>query len=140
MLFDFITICCTNRETEQLNAAKGRPKTILHRALYTPIDQLLKLARCNCKAQVLFAYEQGLTNTGAWPLESGLLSNSIERILHFLADFPLPGAFIPQTCGARFCSFDFVEVVRNARMECKRYLDGLCLGKLRRHFTTYHSD
>lgn len=128
-IMNFVAIHCTNRETEQLNAAKGRLKTILHRVLYTPIDQLLKNARCNCKAQVLYAYEQGLTNTGAWPLESGLLSNSIERILKYLEDFPLPGAFIPQTCGARFCSFDFVEVVRNARMECKRYFDGLCLGK-----------
>ncbi|KAK5124014.1 hypothetical protein LTR85_002211 [Meristemomyces frigidus] len=112
---------------QQLNAAKGRLKTILHRNLYNPIDDLLKRARCRCKANVLYAFEQGLANTGAWPLETAFLNNSVERVLKFLDNFPGPHTFIPQTCGARYCSFDFAYVVGNARMECKRYFDGLCL-------------
>ncbi|KAK4546193.1 hypothetical protein LTR36_002330 [Oleoguttula mirabilis] len=112
---------------EQLNAAKGRLKTILHRNLYNPIDALLKRARCRCKANVLYAFEQGLANTGAWPLEAAFLSNSVERVLKMLEGFPGPQAFVPQTCGAQFCSFDFAHVVGNAKMECKRYFDGLCL-------------
>jgi len=78
---------------------------------------------------VLYAFEQSLANTGAWPLESASLQNSVERVLKMLENFPGPRAYIPQTCGARYCSFDFAYVVGGARMECKRYFDGLCLGK-----------
>ena len=113
---------------EQLNAAKGRLKTILHRGLYAPIDGLLKHARCRDKANVLYAYEQSLSNSGAWPLETGFLNNSVDRMLKMLDGFrgtkPLP-----QTCGARYCSFGFEQVVGKAREECRRYFDGLCLGK-----------
>ena len=115
--------------TEQLNAAKGRLKTILHRTLYTPIDNLLKRARCPCKAIVLYAYEQSLSNTRAWPLESAFLNQSVQNVLRDLEGFPGPEAFFPRTCGGRWCTFDFAAAVDAARAECRKYFDGLCLGK-----------
>lgn len=111
---------------EQLNAAKGRLRTILHRNLYRPIEDLLKRARCRCKANVLYAYEQGLANTGAWPVETVFLNNSVERVLRMLESFST--AFVPQTCGSGFCTFNFDSIVREARTEVKKYFDGLCLG------------
>ena len=120
---------------EQLNAAKGRLKTILHRSLYAPIDGLLKHARCRDKQNVLYAYEKSLSISGAWPLEAGFLNNSVDRVLKMLDGFPGPKAFLPQTCGAKYCSFSFEQVVGKAREECKRYFDGLCLGKIVNSFT-----
>jgi len=34
------------RSTEQINAARGRLKTILHRGLYDPVDRMLAKATC----------------------------------------------------------------------------------------------
>ncbi|KAK5137621.1 hypothetical protein LTR08_007916 [Meristemomyces frigidus] len=112
---------------QQLNAAKGRLKTILHRSLYAPINGLLKEARCRCRADVLYAYEQALANTGAWPLEAAFLGHSVDRVLKMLDGFPGPRALTSQTCGASACSFNFAPVVGKAREECRQYFDGLCL-------------
>lgn len=77
---------------------------------------------------MLFAYEQALSNTGAWPLESAFMKNSVDEILHMLHNFPGPKTARPKTCARGFCAFDFAEVVATARREVLDYFDGLCLG------------
>ncbi|KAK3069829.1 hypothetical protein LTR53_011534 [Teratosphaeriaceae sp. CCFEE 6253] len=109
-----------------LNAAKARLKTVLHRALYNPIDDLLRRARCRCKAEVLYAYEVTLMRTGAWPLETTFLMNSVEYTLRKLESVQ-PRVWQPQNCGSRFCAFEFGFVVGKARDEVKKLFDGLCL-------------
>ena len=114
--------------TEQLNAAKGRLKTILHRGLYDPIDNLLKRAKCGCKEKTLYAYELALSNTGVWPLETAFLRKSMNEILSKLGGFPRPNTRVPYMC--HDCSIDFGNTVRKAVEDTRGYFDGLCLGKL----------
>lgn len=120
MSYDVLTFL-----SDQLNAAKGRLKTVLHRALYNPIDKLLKLANCPCKAETLFAYELALSNTGAWPLESAFLNNSVHEIVNKLDMFEIKN--LPQRC--HDCGYNYAEAVRKAVDDARRYFDGLCLGE-----------
>lgn len=115
----------------QLNAAKTRLKTILHRGLWNQIADLLLRAACRCKPFVLFAYEVALTHAGVWPLEIAGLSNSIDFLLRKLENFGHgqngQGVYQPLTCGSKACTFNFVDVVEKSRRECKMGFDGLCL-------------
>ena len=113
----------------QLNAAKGRLKTMLHRGLYNPIDHLLKRALCRCKYNVLYAYEHYLTCTGAWPLEHAFLKENVNDVLRKYDNFASARVLVPQTCGSMCCSFDFTAEVVAAKNETRKYFDGLCLGK-----------
>lgn len=112
-------------DSEQVNSAKGRLRTILHRILYKPIDRLLKHAACGCKGTVLFDYMKALSNTGAWPIESACLENPMADILDALTRFN--GAASGKSCPS--CRFDFVAVVSEGIRETRNYFDGLCLGK-----------
>ena len=114
---------------EQLNAARGRLKTILHRGLYRPIDELLRLATCGSKADVLYGYEEALTETGAWPLETAYLRQSINDILSKLDDFTDPTVSISLECTCSHCRFGFCDVVSKAVFDTRAYFDGLRLGK-----------
>ncbi|KAI4239994.1 MAG: hypothetical protein L6R40_005426 [Gallowayella cf. fulva] len=49
------------RDIQQLNAAKGRLRTIIHRDLYKPNHTLLA-AHCGCKEVTLWGYEKALTS------------------------------------------------------------------------------
>ncbi|EME80059.1 uncharacterized protein MYCFIDRAFT_14959, partial [Pseudocercospora fijiensis CIRAD86] len=110
----------------QINAARARLKTILHRALYTPIDRLLKEARCNCAPTILYNYESSLARTGVWPLESKLMSDSVISAIHDLRAYDGKQWQI-QTCGSLACTFDFDKIVITAREEIGNYFTGLCL-------------
>ncbi|KAK5699159.1 hypothetical protein LTR17_023476 [Elasticomyces elasticus] len=110
----------------QLNGAKARLKTVLHRDLYKPIDGLLRFAKCQCKAEVLFAYEHMLTRHNVWPLETAFVNQSVDGILRKLELVP-SGMRQPRTCGTRLCSFDFGYTIAAVRAEMKKLFDGLCL-------------
>jgi len=112
---------------QQLNAARGRLKTILHRNLYNPINSLLKNTTCQCKAETLYAYELALSNTGAWPLETAFLSNSIHQIMLYLDNFKGHRDQPSKMCGD--CRFNFQKAVSDATDAGREYFDGLCLGK-----------
>lgn len=99
---------------------------MLHRELYNPIDGLLKRARCACPPHVLFAWEQGLANTGAWPLETSYSKSSMNEILRQLEEFQ---ALQPPTCGSPACTFNFFTTVKEAAEKTRGYFDGLCLGE-----------
>ncbi|KAK5720166.1 hypothetical protein LTR15_007439 [Elasticomyces elasticus] len=110
----------------QLNGAKARLKTVLHRDLYKPIEGLLRFAKCQCKAEVLFAYEHMLTRHNVWPLETAFVNQSVDGVLRKLELVP-SGMRQPRTCGTRLCSFDFGYTIASVRAEMKKLFDGLCL-------------
>ncbi|KAK4952040.1 hypothetical protein LTR10_009960 [Elasticomyces elasticus] len=110
----------------QLNGTKARLKTVLHRDLYKPIEGLLRFAKCQCKAEVLFAYEHMLTRHNVWPLETAFVNQSVDGVLRKLELVP-SGMRQPRTCGTRLCSFDFGYTIAGVRAEMKKLFDGLCL-------------
>ena len=121
---------------QQLNAARGRLKTVLHRKLYERITILLRRTHCDCKAETLYAYELALSNTGAWPLETAFLSNSIDQIMNYLDNFRVEPDQMSKMCGD--CSFDFRTAVYEATQSGREYFDGLCLGKTHSTFHTMY--
>lgn len=74
---------------------------------------------------MLFAWEQALAATGAWPLETSFTRSSVNDILRQLDTFR---PYQPQSCGGA-CTFNFTETVRVAKEKVRGYFDGLCLGK-----------
>ncbi|KAK3718302.1 hypothetical protein LTR37_005115 [Vermiconidia calcicola] len=109
---------------QQINAAKGRLKSILHDGLYTPIEKLLESSRCSCKEHTLYAYQKSLTNTEAWPLEKKFSKNSITALHDKLEGFSHT-ALVPKMCYD--CRIDFGHVVHEAVRNTSSYFDGLCL-------------
>lgn len=123
------SICVLTLLPEQVNAAKGRLKTILHRDLYEPIDDLLKYATCPQKKAVLFDYEQALSRTGAWPVEKSFQSMSVRRMLTALGRFNGTNTHASNHCSDHRSSFLYKPTVDDAVRTTRIYFDGLCLGK-----------
>ncbi|KAL9035904.1 MAG: hypothetical protein Q9180_004601 [Flavoplaca navasiana] len=111
------------RVIQQLNAAKGRLRTVLHRNLYGPNDRLLK-ATCTCKEKTLWGYEKALTNCGAWPLERVAQSDSMREILSCLDGFSYE---LPPDACAGCTALDYEQVVEGAGTKVTSYFGGLCL-------------
>ncbi|MCJ1476578.1 hypothetical protein MMC13_005244 [Lambiella insularis] len=107
---------------QQLNAAKGRLRIILHGGLFRPIDSLLD-ARCECSAKVLKMYEGRLKSMGVWPLEK-VARRSIQSILNILESFTWTPP--PIDCNG-VCKKDYTSAVQEARSGTKIYFGGLCL-------------
>jgi hypothetical protein len=116
---------------EQLNSAKGRLRTILHRELYEPIDELLvchsDFDKYDRHPNVLFAYELALKRTGAWPIESKMISVSANQTMDNLGKVEVPPGETDSKEGCHLCKFDFKAAVEGAISETKGYFDGLCL-------------
>ncbi|MCJ1323104.1 hypothetical protein MMC15_008456 [Xylographa vitiligo] len=108
---------------EQISAAKGRLRTILHIRLFHPIDALLD-ANCPCSAPTLKGYERALKMIGAWPIEREAVKYSMHVLLEKLRMF----VWKPQEpiC-QRSCSRDYQRLVGNARDITSVYFNGLCL-------------
>ena len=128
---DRLDTLLTDIPTEQLNAARGRLKTILHRSLYSPIGKLLNEATCSSKEKVEYGYQKSLFRVGVWPLEMKYMHYSMHTILEKLEEFPGPDAPVVETCkGTRCCcAFNASDTVRSAVSACRDYFDGLCLGE-----------
>jgi hypothetical protein len=110
----------------QLNAARSRLTTVLHRALYAPINTLLTDSSCKCAPFILFSYEKALADTGCWPLHPALEKMSIKAVLEALANFrQMP----VQTCGRKDCNMDLRSVVENAIRDIDSQFAGLCIGE-----------
>ena len=107
---------------EQLNAAKGRLRTILHRDLFE-VTKGLFLARCSCKEKTLFGYEKALFVIRVWPLEAEALRNSIRTILDRLENFN----FVATSGSCSNCTQDYNGVVKQALKRTLNSFDGLCL-------------
>ncbi|KAL8978900.1 MAG: hypothetical protein Q9205_005635 [Flavoplaca limonia] len=110
------------RIIQQLNAAKGRLRTVLHKDLYGPNDRLLR-ATCTCKAESLWGYEKALTDCKAWPLERLVQVTSMAVILERLTRFKYA---LPSTACSD-CRQNYHSVVKGAISHTSGYFDGLCL-------------
>ncbi|KAI4130199.1 MAG: hypothetical protein LQ347_003473 [Umbilicaria vellea] len=108
---------------EQVNAAKGRLRTVLHRELFKPNECLL-LARCSCKETTLFGYEKALYRIDAWPLERVAQRHSITAILDCLDNFAFEP---PKEACIDFCQQNYKEAVEVTQALTRSYFDGLCL-------------
>ena len=109
---------------EQINAAKGRLRTVIHGELFKPNEALLA-STCKCREKNLFTYEKTLFSIDVWPLERTAQRNSINTILNRLDQFEL----VHPT--NHLCSFsshrNFEVVVKSAQACTRSYFDGLCL-------------
>lgn len=110
----------------QLNAARDRLTTVLHRALYAPISKLLNDNSCNCAPYLLYSYEKGLANTGCWPLHPALQKMSMKAVLEALSQF---GQVPMHTCGKEKCSMDLLGNVEKAIKDIEGQFAGLCIGE-----------
>jgi len=103
--------------TEQLNAARGRLKVVLHQYLWAPAGELL-VSTCECKNSTFFDY-----NLDIWPVERAWQKMSATEIPGVLPRF----SYTPPP--EKRCSHgrEFESVVRSANSKVKKYFDGLCL-------------
>ena len=114
---------------EQLNAAKGRLRTILQRDLFKPIDPLLRDAHCPCKAETVFSYQKALMFIDVWPLENVAFNTPMNEILNRLDGF----AYTPQEHACDPCSKPLEYAVEAAESHTRDYFDGLCLDCMDKH-------
>lgn len=108
--------------TEQLNAAKGRLRTVLHNGLFKPNEQLL-MASCPCRKETLYDYEKRLWQVEVWPLERVAQRTAITILLDRLDRFEEP---LKQGCSPN-CRRDFKRIVTSVKNSTRHYFDGLCL-------------
>ncbi|KAI4126790.1 MAG: hypothetical protein LQ338_003575 [Usnochroma carphineum] len=110
------------RLIQQLNAAKGRLRTVLFRGLWGPCHELLD-ADCACKKGTLFDYQKHLYTIDVWPLETIFLRNSIDDILQNLTKFSYEAS--ASACGK--CRQDYKGIVARVASSVRGYFNGLCL-------------
>ena len=121
---------------EQLNAAKGRLRTLLLRGLFG-LNEALLMAKCNCCKETLYDYEKHLFTIGVWPLEKIGNKIAISDILDKLESF----SFEPKATGCATCSRptykdgpyhiekvnNYVSHIGKVRTRVRNHFDGLCL-------------
>lgn len=120
--------------TEQLNAARGRLRTVIYRELYAPVRKMLaagEMNQCQYKEKVLWAYLKALEETSVWPSERVTHNQSIDSILSRLRrfDFTDPHPDGADTCTTCMPLGSFERAVKAAIDRTRSYFDGLCLGK-----------
>ncbi|KAK4692165.1 hypothetical protein P7C71_g4984, partial [Lecanoromycetidae sp. Uapishka_2] len=116
-----------SRIIQQLNAAKGRLRTVLHRGLFEPCE-LLFSANCDCRKETLFDYQKHLFDIGVWPLETVFQKTCMSEILTNLDKFIYEAK--SSACGT--CRRDYKGMVKRINTRVREYFDGLCLDCLNR--------
>ena len=107
---------------EQLNAARGRLRTIIFRPIYDAIKKVLRHREACCD-KVACDYQRCLLATEAWPLEE--LGNQqpinvlLDRLATFRYDISTP------TCN--ICNKDYNDHVKSVVSRVRASFDGLCL-------------
>lgn len=119
-----------NITAEQLNAARGRLKSVLHRALYDTVDILLEYTECELKKDVLWEYFTSLNKTKSCPLERYAKRCSINCLLENLEAFEYADPHPTGTCNDASCGQNFKWVAEQAISRTETHFDGLCLGKV----------
>ncbi|KAK0513132.1 hypothetical protein JMJ35_004118 [Cladonia borealis] len=115
------------RIIQQLNAAKGRLRTVLHRGLFRPCEHLFS-ANCKCRKETLYDYQKHLVDIDVWPLETVFQRTPMNEILDRLEKFNFEAKL--SACGA--CRRDYKSPVEETVEFVRYYFDGLCLDCLNR--------
>ncbi|PYI02623.1 hypothetical protein BO78DRAFT_453536 [Aspergillus sclerotiicarbonarius CBS 121057] len=124
------------RVVQQLNAARGRLRNILHQGLFEQIGGIVQHATCPCKETTVFEYLRELSRIKVWPLEDSLKDVSINDIILQLRRFDSarmrkykgpPPRHVDDWEQLCPCSHDWERVVLSAANRVSNYFDGLCL-------------
>ncbi|KAL8897858.1 MAG: hypothetical protein Q9207_006987 [Kuettlingeria erythrocarpa] len=116
-----------SRLIQQLNAAKGRLRTVLFRGLWAPCHRLLN-SSCTCRKATLYDYQQHLYSINVWPLETVFLHKSINEILENLTKF----SYEAPAGACVLCRQNYKNIVTRVEENVSAYFDGLCLDCLDR--------
>ncbi|RDK41618.1 hypothetical protein M752DRAFT_267116 [Aspergillus phoenicis ATCC 13157] len=121
------------RIIQQINAARGRLRVILHRELYAEVGDIVNTGECSCKELTTFEYLRELGRIEVWPLEDSMRNQSIQEMLERLSLFDAKnmrsytnprtgkvGSCIP-------CNQSWGDIVLKAASTVSKYFDGLCL-------------
>ncbi|KAI4201417.1 MAG: hypothetical protein LQ350_003255 [Teloschistes chrysophthalmus] len=110
---------------QQLNAAKGRLRTILYGKIFEKVDKLLD-SSCDLKEESLFGYVKALRATKVWPLDTVWGKMEVHIILNYLAQFEYtPTECLDNGCDCRH--HDFNWSIKKTVDKVRWYFDGLCL-------------
>ncbi|KAG2412945.1 hypothetical protein HFD88_010504 [Aspergillus terreus] len=121
------------RVIQQLNAARGRLRAILHRDLFDQIKLIVDYDSCACKALTVYHYEHELRRIGVWPLEETAWKLSINTMLERLGRFDEErmrkriAGDVGEKRLCRLCNQSWGQVVKKAADVVRKYFDGLCL-------------
>ncbi|GFN21588.1 PAN domain family protein [Aspergillus tubingensis] len=121
------------RIIQQLNAARGRLRNILHRELHDQVATILKHGNCECKELTVFEYLRELARIKVWPLEESMRTDSIKKMLERLRLFDatkMRKLTDPQSGKVRpcfRCNTAWGAIVLRAAKTVAEYFDGLCL-------------
>lgn len=128
-----LTLPCT----EQLNAARGRLKTILHRGLWEPCRAWLK-ADCECATKTLHGYLLALMILGVFPTEEVFNGNRADDVQEWLESFNYkPDASACDSCKSK----DLVKLLKDVHEKVEETFDGLCIDCMEStKLTTYDED
>ena len=108
---------------EQLNAARGRLKTIVFYPLYAPIKSLLLHNDCKCAEGVAAGYQRALLATDSWPLEEIGHKKAMRALLDNLQKFK----YKKPESACMSCHRNYEAIVKEVIVRTRNYFDGLCL-------------
>ncbi|KAG8528598.1 uncharacterized protein KY384_006285 [Bacidia gigantensis] len=111
-----------NQVIQQLNAARGRLRSIAFNILFNPMERILATKKSCCESAA-GDYHRALVETGSWPWERLGNSTPMNTLLKQLGDFSYQA--LGETCGR--CRLDYEDVVEACIHETNIYFDGLCL-------------
>lgn len=112
-----------SRVMQQLNAAKGRLRSILFNDLFKPNEKLL-IAYCTCKEKTLYNYEKTLYQIQVWPMERTVRHSTMKEILDRLDKF----VYVPHREACDSCRYlKIEEIVGKAEIRARGYFEGMCL-------------
>ncbi|KAI2717753.1 hypothetical protein CBS147332_4633 [Penicillium roqueforti] len=120
---------------QQLNAARGRLRTVLQRSLFGDLNMTLDKAHCGCAAESMFAYFRELHHIRVKPLDSDIYKNCVSDILNRLANFNEDNMAKrkPSVQRCVVCPFSWKRTVEYARRLVDGYFHGLCLDCMQKH-------
>ncbi|GIJ87135.1 hypothetical protein Asppvi_006039 [Aspergillus pseudoviridinutans] len=127
------------RIIQQLNAAKGRLRTMLHQALFNRVNEISDRATCACKEQTVFDFLKELRRIGVSPLDLSSTKASVAGMLDRLRQYdgtnvrshgPSSNDTSLNQSRQRRCSVCWLDggtIVQKAIGRVSSYFDGLCL-------------
>lgn len=118
---------------EQMNAARGRLRNLLHRYIFEEVKHIVENSSCRCKERVTFYYLRELRRIEIWPMEEIAAQTSVNTMLSWANKFDerkmranISNAPNSMTLCA-FCDRSWGAIVREAHGKISKYFDGLCL-------------
>ncbi|RDW92731.1 uncharacterized protein DSM5745_00053 [Aspergillus mulundensis] len=113
---------------EQLNAARGRLRNILHKDLFNSVASILGGRECDCREGTVFDYLKELWRVKVWPLDNAFKDASAMDVLQKIGRFDASHIRSPVQQGNNcYCNADWSDIVMKAALRTLDYFDGLCL-------------